>query len=99
MRISRFSWSRTTTCRASSLVLARSLAAHGRRSIDLGRDGVGPDSVALFGEVEEVGHDLFGDRAVLFEELVGDVEVAHAEQAGARSWLGRSSQRPSACSQ
>ena len=37
--------------------------------------GVGPDAVALGAEVQEVGHDVAGDRAVVLEEALADVEI------------------------
>jgi hypothetical protein len=51
--------------------------ASGQYLIDDGLDGVGPDVVALGRGMQEVGHDVGGERAVGLEELVADVEVGH----------------------
>lgn len=42
--------------------------------LHLGLDGVGPDLVALFVRVEQVGHDGLGERAIGLEELGADIE-------------------------
>src|SRR5262245_5638516 len=43
--------------------------------LDRALHSVGPDPVALGTEVQEVGHDVPGQRAVLFEELLADVTI------------------------
>ena len=50
--------------------------------LELGFDGFGPDGVAGFAEVEEVGHDFAAEGAVFLEELGADVEVVHGLAVG-----------------
>ncbi len=46
-----------------------------------GRDGVGPDLIALRAGVQEIGHDVPRQRSIGLKEFVADVEVGDA-------WIG-----------
>ena len=64
--------------RAGSALSSRGgRAVSGQELLDFRNEGVGPDLVAFGVGVEEVGHDFFGENAVLVEEegvhvFVGD---------------------------
>ena len=44
----------------------------------LARDAVGPDLIALRGEVQEVGHDFLRQRTVGLQEFLADVQIVNA---------------------
>ena len=68
---------RDSPTRGESLVHRRSGPRLLHECCEAWGDGIGPDLVAFGVEMEQVGHDFFGEGAVRFEEFRAEVEVVY----------------------